>query len=181
MTSDEAIFNMWEETLAEFFEKEASQIVADVAERNLCGRMAHYLQGRATASGLRGYYADPEYNRKQGGQIKTIVNGASMVVSITCDLILHTRGESITNDNLIAVEMKKSNHPEHEKQSDRDRLMALTKSSYNDLWYNDGTAHPEHVCGYRLGIYLELDRLARTAIVERYQAGGRTAALRYAF
>lgn len=179
--SDYALFKVWEETLSDFFEREAAQIIKDINERNLCGRMAYYLQERAKAWGLDGYYADPEYNRKQEGRVKTIINGQSKVVPITCDLILHTRGESIQNDNLIAVELKKSDRSEDEKQKDRERLMALTKSSYDGVWYNDGTAHPEHVCGYRLGVYLELDRFARTAILERYQGGERTIALRYAF
>ena len=65
-----------------------------------------------------GYYTDVEYNRNQGG-IKTIrktIRGQTEeIIPINCDLILHSRGEDIGQDNLIAIEMKKSNRPASEK------------------------------------------------------------------
>ena len=76
-----------------------------------------------------------------------------------------------TADNLIAVEMKKSTRPEDEKLSDKLRLRALTKSSYDDVWSYDGKAHPEHVCGYQLGIYIELDIENENYKIEGYVSG----------
>ncbi|MGS2764806.1 hypothetical protein [Sinomicrobium sp. M5D2P9] len=106
---------------------------------------------------LSEYYSDPEYNRKQNGEIKTILDHEMKEVKINCDVIIHSRGNNIGNDNLLALEMKKSNRPEYEKASDKIRLRALTKESYDDVWSNDGKTFPEYVCGYELGIYMELD------------------------
>ena len=67
-----------------------------------------------------GYYTDVEYNRNAGG-IKTIrktIRGQQEeIIPINCDLILHSRGENVDQDNLIAIEMKKSNAPSAEKQT----------------------------------------------------------------
>ena len=45
---------------------------------------------------------------------------------------------------MIAIEMKKSNASAREKQKDRDRLIALTKDSFNDVWAWDNN-FSEHV------------------------------------
>src|SRR3546814_3517435 len=92
-------------------------------------------------------------------------------VRITCDLILHSRGRVVERDNLIAIEMKRLSHPEREKQKDRVRLRALTKTSYDDVWSADGRALPEHVCGYGLGYFVELDADRRKFRFEEYQLG----------
>ena len=154
-----------------FIDSDLESILANVNERNLCGRLAIHLSGLLNEYGLGNYFVDPEYNRKQDGRIKTILDEDFEVVSINCDLILHSRGNTVENDNLIAIEMKKSNRPLEEKDSDRKRLRALTKSSFDDVWSADGQVHPEHVCNYKLGIYLELDILTRTFILEQYERG----------
>jgi hypothetical protein len=158
-------------TLDDFFRAEINSILADVSERNLCGRLAMHFENQMKTAGLVGYYADPEYNRKQHGQVKTILDGNMKVVSITCDLIIHSRGEIILKDNLIAIEMAKPNKSLKDTQDDKDRLMALTKASYDDVWSNDGTTHPEHVCGYMKGLFLLVDRQARQAYMESYAHG----------
>lgn len=125
----------------------------------------------ARAHQLNGYHVDIEYNRKQNGLIKAILDGGERVIRINCDLILHSRGSSVAKDNLIAVEMKKVTRSALEKQSDRNRLCALTKRSFDDIWSNDGVTHPEHVCGYRLGAFIQLDRKERRCLVEYFQDG----------
>lgn len=158
-------------SLDEFFTREVDSILTTVNERNNCGRLAIYLEHHTKNAGLSEYYADPEYNRKQGGKVKTILGGDMKIITVNCDLILHSRGVSISQDNLIAIEMKKSKRPEREKNNDRDRLRAMTKSSYDDIWSNDGNTHPEHVCGYMLGVYIELDVATRVAKLEYYKGG----------
>ena len=159
------------DALDDFFAREAESLVTTVNERNSCGRLAIYLQNLADRQGLGDYYADPEYNRKQNGQIKTILDDAMEVITINCDLILHSRGANIADDNLIAIEMKKRERPEQEKRADRNRLRALTKSSYDDIWSNDGTTHPEHVCGYLIGFFIELNNTGRSALIETFVNG----------
>ena len=160
-----------EPALDDFFKNEINSILADVSERNLCARLAMHFENQMKVAGLVGYYADPEYNRKQEGRVKTILNGNMEVISITCDLIIHSRGEIVAKDNLIAIEMAKPNKSTAEMQDDRNRLMALTKASYDGVWSNDGIAHPEHVCGYVKGLFLIVDRQARHAHLESYAHG----------
>lgn len=155
----------------QFTEREAENILHGTSERNLCARWAPLLETAAVEAGYDEYRADTEYNRKHCGQVKTILDETMHVVRITCDLILHSRGRIVERDNLIAIEMKRSSHPEREKQKDRIRLRALTKSSYDGVWSADGRALPEHVCGYGLGYFVELDADSRIFRFEEYQLG----------
>jgi hypothetical protein len=169
--SQQLIESVFASSLKQFLEREVQEILEGTNERNNCSRWAMYLEKAAHEQGLTQYVADAEYNRKQDGKIKTILDGQHHVVTINCDLILHTRGANISEDNLIAIEMKKSDRPDEEKQSDRQRLRALTKASYDGAWMNDGTNPPEHVCGYRLGAFVELDRRQRSCTVEFFKGG----------
>ena len=163
---------VFSESLEQFFSRETSNILSGVAERNLCGRLAIYLEASALSNKIEGYYADPEYNRKQGGQVKTILDDEMEIVTINCDLILHSRGEIMPRDNLIAIEMKKSERPESEKVSDRARLRTMTKPGYgNEVYSYDGETHPEHVCGYELGYFIEIDKDSQTYILQKFSSG----------
>ena len=88
-----------------------------------------------------------------------------------CDLIVHSRGKIVEKDNLIALEMKKAYRKVCEKERDKARLVALTKDSYDEVWSFDGKTLPEHVCGYELGIYYEIDRKRSSIYVEYYAKG----------
>ncbi|MES9977097.1 hypothetical protein [Candidatus Thiodiazotropha sp. LNASS1] len=164
-----------------FIESDRESILGDVNERNLCGRLSIHMSNLLQEYDLEDYFVDPEYNRKQDGEIKTILDENYEVVTINCDLILHSRGNTVNNDNLIALEMKKSSRPQVEKDNDRKRLRALTKSSFDDVWSADGLVHPEHVCNYKLGIYLELDIPSRIFLLEEYGNGVRQEARNVAF
>ena len=85
----------------------------------------------------------------QEGRVKVMLAESLREVRIICDLILHSRGERPADDNLIAIEMKRSTRPEHEKDEDRLRLRTLTRSSYDGIWSADGVTLPEYVCGTR--------------------------------
>jgi len=165
---------IFKQTLEEFFDNETENILSGVSERNLCARLAMSLDRIAKENGITGYYADPEYNRKQNGQVKTILDEQLKIINITCDLILHSRGQILKKDNLIAIEMKKAERPNHEKQSDKARLKTLTKNSFDDIWSADGETHPEHVCGYELGYFIEIDLEKRNYIVEEFTSGSLT-------
>lgn len=178
---NEQIREIIERSLIIFFEREQSALIQGVNERSSCARLAGYMQAIATDAGVDRYFADTEYNRKQGGQVKTILGNQMTVITINADLILHSRGENVAEDNLIAVEMKKSTRSQADKDADRDRLRAMTKSSYDGIWSNDGTTHPEHVCGYRLGTYVEINVKARTALVEYYVRGEQTDSTSHSF
>jgi hypothetical protein len=92
---------------------------------------------------LANYFVDVEYNR-HGDEKKTVLHPVTgQPINIVCDLLLHSRGE-LADDNLIAVEMKKADAAEPDKQRDRERLQALTTACPEG-------APPEHVCGYKYG------------------------------
>ena len=155
-----------------FVDSDLENILADVSERNLCFRLGICMDRLLCKYNLTDYSVDCEYNRKQNGCIKTILDDSYEVVTINCDLILHSRGRSIQRDNLIAIEMKKSSRPKREKEKDKKRLRALTKDGFgDDIWSYDGETHPEHVCNYQLGFYIELDISSRTFLFERYERG----------
>jgi len=166
------IRQIFEVALRRFLISETQEVLEGVNERANCGRLAIYLHEAAKEHELpHAYLVDVEYNRKQQGRIKTIMNGNYEIIRVNCDVILHSRGALLGQDNLIAIEMKKVDQPEDEKQKDRDRLCALTKSSFDDVWNADGVTPPEHVCGYLLGVFIELDRFTRRCSIEYYREG----------
>lgn len=166
------IRQIFEVALGRFLMNELQEVLEGVNERANCGRLAIYLHEAAKEHEIpAAYLVDVEYNRKQQGQIKTIMNGNYEVIRVNCDVILHSRGALLDQDNLIAIEMKKVDRPEDEKQKDRDRLRALTKTSFNDVWNADDMTPPEHVCGYTLGVFIELNRFAHQCRIEYYQEG----------
>lgn len=149
----------------EFLKRERANILNDIAERNLCGRLMIYLERAKDAHGLANYLTDTEYNRKQD-EVKTIIDSHTHVLIITCDLILHSRG-TLQRDNLIAIEMKKKHHKKADKNADRERLIALTMQ--NNV-YAIGQI-PEHVSGYELGLFIELDVSGAQFLIETYRGG----------
>ena len=92
-------------------------------------------------------------------------------VTINCDLIVHSRGQNVSRDNLIALEMKKSIGRKVDKDNDRNRLECLTKSPEQDVWSYGGKALPEHVCGYGLGVYYEVNFRRKIIFIEYYKEG----------
>ena len=161
-----------QQSLQRFLESDTRNLQANVSEINLCARLAMFLQLVADEQGLEGYYADTEYNRKQEGAVKTMMGGDMQVIPIRCDLLLHSRGERILQDNLIAVEAKKRSQHENQIEKDRERLRILTNASYGDnTWSADGIAHPEHVCGYALGCMLVVDGENQSIEVEHFING----------
>lgn len=166
-----AMQRLFRASFAEFRHREALNIRNGVSERNLCQRLSFPLEARAHAAGLNQYYADAEYNRANDGRLKTIAGENMEVVTITCDLILHSRGIKREADNLIAIEMKRSTHPAAEKRKDRIRLMALIREPMDGVWSADGRADPFHVCGYVVGYFAELNLEAGLFRIEEYVRG----------
>lgn len=156
---------------AEFLASEREGIINRVAERHLCGRFGYLLERLKGEYGFGDYYADPEYDRKNGAELKTIIDGKARVIRIIADLIVHGRGKLGNRDNLIAIEMKKSGRPQTETQSDRERLMAMTKVPNKEVWSVDGKTRPEHVSGYELGVFIELNAAKTTVTVEEFESG----------
>ena len=166
--------NIFEEANKNFINNSWMLFDTKVSERTLCGALMIELHEVLKKTRYSDYFVDVEYNRN-GGKIKTIKKTIetidAIVVPINCDLIIHSRGQNISRDNLIAIEMKKSNRPQIEKDNDRMRLVCLTKNPGEDVWSYDGKTLPEHVCGYELGIYYEINYGRREILIEYYKQG----------
>ena len=119
--------DLFEKSNARFLKRDRSLFINQVSERTLCGAlMLHIDRILRDDQNHAGYYVDVEYNRNAGA-IKTIcktIKGPGMkVIRINCDLIVHSRGEITKQDNLIAIEMKKSTAPKMRKDKDRERYL----------------------------------------------------------
>lgn len=155
-----------------FVTNEKELILSGVSERCLCGSFMLILRRALDSSEFRNYFSDIEYNRNFNGLTKTIIDNNTEVVMITCDLIIHSRGLIPAQDNLIAVEMKRDNHLETEKEKDRIRLRALTSSTNDTMMYlGNGVELPRHVCGYLVGVFYEISILNRHVNIEYYRDG----------
>lgn len=166
---------IFEEANMAFIRKNMTLFDTQVSERTLCGALMIELHEVLKESRYSGYYVDVEYNRNVGGKLKTLkktIRGVGeQIVTINCDLIVHSRGQNIYRDNLIALEMKKSTARQRDKDSDRSRLECLTKSPRQDVWSYGGSVLPEHVCGYGLGIYYEVNFKRNKLLIEYYKKG----------
>lgn len=167
----EELKRIFEEANQSFLQEEKDLFDMEVSERTLCGVLMIHITEQIKGTDFKEYKVDVEYNRNKGGKgksIKTIKNNRDCVLNINCDLILHSRGSKVEQDNLIAIEMKKTTRPQSEKEKDKERLQALT--SYNNVWALKGTL-PEHVCGYVLGVYYEIDYRKKNVLIEYYRGG----------
>jgi hypothetical protein len=161
------------QAVSELLNREYTLIRKNAHEQAICNRLARYVEVAKDNHGLKQYYVDVEYDR-HGERRKTIYNVKTGVpINIVSDLLLHSRGEQEI-DNLIAVEMKKASGKAKDKQSDRERLQALTTTRPND-------APPGHVWDYMVGYYLEVDVKNASLLVEEYEAGKLTQSTTLAF
>lgn len=106
--------------------KNAMLFETQVSERTLCGALMIELHEVIKDTKYYKYFVDVEYNRNIGGTLKTLkrtVRGSEeQIVTINCDLIVHSRGQNTLQDNLIALEMKKSTG----RQKDKDKVRQLS-------------------------------------------------------
>lgn len=58
-------------------------------------RLAPLIEQDTRSVGIEGYFADVEYNRKQRGQVKTILDNEMRVVAIICDPIFYSIGKIV--------------------------------------------------------------------------------------
>ena len=166
MKTFDQMVELFEAANEAFLKEDKDLIFSGINERTLCGALMLHLHDEIQAdTSFQGYYTDVEDNRNRG-KSKTIAGPRS--IRINCDLILHSRGRHPEQDNLIAIEMKKSTRPRKEKQSDRERLAALTSDSLDDYCSFDGENDLQHVCRYVLGVYYEINIRRNVATIEYY-------------
>jgi len=171
---------LFESAINSLIKADCTLFINRCSERTICGALMLQLNKKIRCTPFSGYHSDVEYNRNVNGKIKTINGNLKTIlldeltpIRINCDLILHSRGKNVLQDNLMAIEMKKSNRPDKEKDKDRVRLMALTRNSYDGVWSADGKILPEHVCRYILGVYVEINKEFNNLSFEYYRNGMR--------
>ena len=145
-----SLMRIFEEANQNFLEKNQLLFEAEVSERTLCGALMIEIHDIIRSrEEYQGYFVDVEYNRNRGNHVESHkkmckkLNGENAVIS--CDLILHSRGQNIEEDNLIELEMKKADRRESEKKSDRERLEKITQP-VNETCIKKGKL-PTYVCG----------------------------------
>lgn len=175
MDEQKELEKIFEKANEDFLRKNHTLFTMQVAERTLCGALMLALHNMIASTIYKDYFVDVEYNRNCGGKLnihnKTIKGPKDEIITINCDLIVHNRGKNTKKDNLIALEMKKSHASSMRKESDRTRLKCLTKTPDDTMHCCEGDIPPEHVCGYKLGIYYEVNFKKKVVLIEYYREG----------
>ena len=125
--------NIVDLAINKFNDKETYLLENNLSERCICSKFAEYLSIELESSEFAAYEVDVEYNRVNHG----VENSPKTLCDqkIVVDLIVHKRGyNNITGfDNLICIEMKKSNDSRRLQgiRDDEDRLRKLTDYQYS--------------------------------------------------
>ncbi len=125
--------NIVDLAINKFNNKETYLLENNLSERCICSKFAEYLSIEIESSEFAAYEVDVEYNRGNHG----VENSPKALCDqkIVVDLIVHKRGyNNITGfDNLICIEMKKSNDSRRLQgiRDDEDRLRKLTDYQYS--------------------------------------------------
>lgn len=136
------LLNMLRRAINILYETDYENIKLDVTEQNICARLAHHLENLMreydnshTRKMFKNYYVDVEYNRMVDlnwkKHKKSIIYPSGIKETIICDLLVHSRGKVKKQENLLALEMKKTKN-EDSVDSDQYRLMCLILPAPND-------------------------------------------------
>lgn len=170
------MIELFERANRNFLNDHIGLLESRISERAMCAQFQNMLNDLIRKDDhYKGYYVDVEYNRNVGRRIKRIRNDRYEEVNITCDLIVHSRGKNLVQDNLITIEMKKVEQRSLEKEEaiikDKDRLKALTRPTYGKDWRHNGENLPDFVCRFILGVYYEINYINRKIYIQYYRSG----------
>jgi len=168
------LLNMLKRAIKILYETDYENIKLDVTEQNICARLAHHLENLMREydnSHIRKmfkyYYVDVEYNRMVDlngkKQKKSIIFPCGIEETIICDLLVHSRGKVKKQDNLLALEMKKTKN-EDSVDSDQERLMSLISPAPND-------SQCKSMYNTLLGVFLEYNENECNMICYEYYDG----------
>lgn len=156
------------------YETDYENIKLDVTEQNVCARLALHLENLMreydnshTRKMFKKYYVDVEYNRMVDlngkKQKKSIIYPSGIKETIICDLLVHSRGKVKQQENLLALEMKKTKN-EDSVDTDQERLMCLILPAPND-------SQCKSMYNTLLGVFLEYDENECNMICYEYFDG----------
>lgn len=98
-----------------FIKDNIRNIELGVSEVTLQGNFSQAFKEILKEMKISNYYSEINYNKNKHFT-KCIINEKMEYFDIFCDLIIHSCGENLQQDNLLAIEMKK-------KENRKDRLM----------------------------------------------------------
>ena len=162
------LLSLFYDTNKLMFLKDIENVLNDVSERSICASLKEAFSCiMKKYPFLNKYHADVEYNRGKGKAIKSYQFENEDPISMTCDLIVHSRGNVINLDNLICIEMKKIKNT-WKNEDDRKRLKALTTPGGCQT-----VGKRLVVRDYILGIFYTIDLKNKRIILELYKNGER--------
>ena len=160
-------YEIFQKANTKFLKRKIKSIKLDVAEENLCSELSKDLENALREKNIRGYYAEANYNRNDCWT-KTIINDDYKIMRIECDLIVHSMGENKTQDNLLAIEMKKHKNLQDREENEK-RLQIVTRNTYNgEVIYEE---FPRHICRYALGVFYDIDNDKNKLELKFYKHG----------
>lgn len=118
-------------SLKQLYAEDYDNIRLGVSERNICARLALYMESLIRSSDYKKYgfdfspyHVDVEYNRMGFGFAKRYAVDPESTRLMVSDLLIHQR---YGGQNLLAVEMKRIGNYKGAK-TDRERLIAMVSS-----------------------------------------------------
>ena len=150
-----------------FIKNNIRNIELGVSEITLQSSLAQAFKESLNNMNLHNYYPDINYNRNQYFT-KCIIDKNLNFFDIFCDLIIHSRGENLEQDNLLAIEMKKKENRK-DRLKDKKRLEIMTSDSYiGEILFDE---LPPYICRYSLGIFYDLNAKKRQIQLDFYKHG----------
>ncbi len=150
-----------------FIKNNIRNIELGVSEITLQSSLAQAFKESLNNMNLHNYYPDINYNRNQYFT-KCIIDENLNFFDIFCDLIIHSRGENLEQDNLLAIEMKKKENRK-DRLKDKKRLEIMTSDSYiGEILFDE---LPPYICRYSLGIFYDLNTKKRQIQLDFYKHG----------
>lgn len=163
---EKALVEIFLQALCYVHESHSSLFEDKVNERDVCSHLLSFIERSKENTWFANYFVDVEYNRMLGGGPKIIFdekNGRD--ITIIPDLVIHGRGRIDGHENLLCVEIKKSNAPSSEKEDDLLRLSFLTKREIHL------PRNTNYVYGYLVGIYYEYNDSNQRSKLEIFKNG----------
>jgi len=150
-----------------FIKDSIRNIELGVSEVTLQGNFSQAFKEILKEMKIYNYYSEINYNKNKHFT-KCIINEKMEYFDIFCDLIIHSCGENLEQDNLLAIEMKKKENRK-DRLKDRKRLEIMTSDSYvGEILFDE---LPTYICRYSLGIFYDLDVKKRQIELDFYQHG----------
>lgn len=148
------IFSLLENALEDFYAREQRNLELDVHEICHAHRLAIYFEERIREydrtheeKQFEQYSVDIEFNRSEGGAVKTVFYNGSLH-NTRCDILLHRKGNDLVRDNLLIIELKKEDRTDREQEDilEIQRMVSPKEEGAPDA----------PICNTLLGIYLKI-------------------------